>query len=136
MDIFTKEKRSEVMRAVKSSGTKIEVALAKALWKSGVRYRKNNPKVFGKPDLTLRGKVAVFVDGEFWHGKDWEQRKGRIKSNAEFWTRKIERNMQRDSEVNSRLSGEGWTVLRFWGRQVEKDLDGCVRAVVEAMGRK
>lgn len=87
-----------------------------------MRYRKNNKTVFGKPDFSFKKyKVAVFVDGEFWHGKDWEIRKADIKSNREFWIAKIERNIQRDEEVTGRLKAEGWTVFRFWGKDVVKN---------------
>lgn len=111
------------MQAVKNSGSKIEVALAKALWTKGYRYRKNNKKVFGKPDLTFKKiKLAIFVDGEFWHGKDWEKKKLEHKSNVKFWHTKIERNIERDKEVNFELEKQGWTVLRFWGNEIKKEL--------------
>lgn len=115
------------MQAVKSKGSKIELKLGKALWAKGLRYRKNNKYIFGKPDFAFkRYKVAVFVDGEFWHGKDWEIRKNDHKSNKEFWHQKIERNIERDKEVNEFLTNDGWQVLRFWGKEVEKDLVNCV----------
>lgn len=95
------------MQAVKSKGSKIETALAKALWAKGFRYRKNNKSVYGKPDFTFKKyKVAIFVDGEFWHGKDWEIRKHDHKSNQDFWLKKIERNIERDKEVNQKLKEE------------------------------
>ncbi len=120
------------MQAVKSYGSKIEVTLAKALYAKGYRYRKNDKTVFGKPDLTFKKyKIAVFVDSEFWHGKDWETRKYDHKTNKEFWFDKIERNIQRDKEVNIELKKQGWTVLRFWGKQIQKDLDSCVRKIEE-----
>jgi len=85
MDKLTKEQRRKNMQAVKSKGSKIETALAKALWAKGFRYRKNNKSVYGKPDFTFKKyKVAIFVDGEFWHGKDWEIRKHDHKSNESF----------------------------------------------------
>jgi DNA mismatch endonuclease Vsr len=122
------------MQAVKNSGSKIEVALAKALWARGHRYRKNLKTVTGKPDICFKGrKVAVFVDGEFWHGKDWAQRKADHKSNVEFWHQKIERNMERDREVNAALKAAGWTVLRFWGKEVKTDLDRCVQLIEAAL---
>lgn len=90
MDVLTKEQRSTNMRAIKSKNTKIELILGRALWSRGYRYRKNNKKVFGKPDFTFKKyKVAIFCDGEFFHGKDWETAKKRIKTNAEFWHKKI-----------------------------------------------
>src|SRR5690554_8238162 len=92
MDKLTKEQRRKNMQAVKSKGSKIETLLAKALWKKGYRYRKNDKTVFGKPDLTFKKyKIAIFVDSEFWHGKDWEKRKHDHKTNQDFWHAKIER---------------------------------------------
>ncbi len=114
------------MQAVKASGSKIETALAKALWSMGHRYRKNDKTVFGKPDITMkRHKLAIFVDSEFWHGKDWEKRKHDHKSNQGFWHKKIERNIERDKEVTKRLLADGWKVLRFWGNDVSKNLRTC-----------
>lgn len=127
MDKHTKEQRRRNMQAIKSTGSKIESILAKALWAKGFRYRRNSKNIFGKPDFSFKKyKVAVFVDGEFWHGKDWEIRKHDLKSNHEFWFAKIERNMKRDKEVNQKLSSEGWTVLRFWGKDIKKNLQYCL----------
>jgi len=124
------------MQSNKSTGTKPELALAKAMWALGLRYRKNSGSIFGKPDFSFKKyKVAVFVDGEFWHGKDWEQRKVEIKGNREFWIAKIERNIRRDMEVTGRLKAEGWTVLRFWSNDVVKNA-GChaekVKEIIQA----
>ncbi|MGV3460765.1 MAG: very short patch repair endonuclease [Flavobacterium sp.] len=133
MDVHSPEQRSKNMAAIKSTATKAEVRLGRALWHSGLRYRKNNKTVFGKPDFTFKKyKVAVFVDSEFFHGKDWDTRK-RPLTNAEFWVKKIERNMQRDIEVNTHLREQGWTVLRFWSAQVKKDLDCCVAQIQQAI---
>ena len=123
MDKLTPEQRKKNMQAVKNKGSAIEKILAKGLWSHGLRYRKNNLKVFGKPDFTFnKYKIAIFVDSEFWHGKDWEIRKYEIKSNQEFWIKKIERNIQRDIEVNEKLQNDGWTVLRFWGKELQKNV--------------
>ncbi len=122
------------MRAVKSAGSKIEKALARELWSMGYRYRKNDKTVFGKPDLTMkRYKLAIFVDSEFWHGKDWEKRKYDHKSNQQFWHNKIERNIQRDIEVNEELLKSGWKVLRFWGKDITKNLRNCTDKIIEAI---
>ncbi len=130
MDKLTKEQRRKNMQAVKSKGSKIENLLSKELWKRGYRYRKNNKSVFGKPDLTFKKyKIAIFVDSEFWHGKDWVNRKDDHKSNQEFWHRKIERNIERDIEVNDFLKKAGWHVLRFWGKQIKSDLESCVQKI-------
>ncbi|MDY0930738.1 very short patch repair endonuclease [Chryseobacterium sp. CFBP8996] len=131
MDVLTKEQRSKNMRAIKSTGTKDEVRLAKALWHLGYRYRKNDKSVFGKPDLTFKKKkIAVFVDSEFFHGKNWETEKFRIKSNQEFWVKKIERNIQRDHQVNEYLKAEGWKILRFWSKDIKKGLDHCLSSII------
>lgn len=132
MDKLTPEQRKKCMRANKSTGTKPELVLAKAMWALGLRYRKNCGSIFGKPDFSFKKyKVAVFVDGEFWHGKDWEQKKAEIKGNREFWIAKIERNIQRDIEVTGRLKAEGWMVLRFWSNDVVKDTTSCAEKVKE-----
>lgn len=130
MDRLTPEQRRKTMQAIKSTATKGEVRLAKALWKLGYRYRKNNKKIFGKPDLTFaKYKIAIFVDSEFFHGKDWETEQLRIKTNREYWIPKIERNIQRDEEVNSFLIDKNWTVLRFWSKDIEKNLEVCLARI-------
>ena len=99
-----------------------------------MRYRKNSNKVFGHPDIVFIGKkVAVFCDSEFWHGHDWENRKKDFKSHQEFWIPKIERNMQRDIEVNEKLQSEGWIVLRFWGKEIKKNLQNCADKIERAV---
>lgn len=127
MDNLTSIQRSKIMRAIRSTNTKDEVRLAKALWHLGYRYRKNNRKIFGTPDLTFKKlKIAIFVDSEFFHGKDWETQKNRFKTNREFWQNKIERNMQRDIQVNDHLMEKGWTVLRFWSTEIKNNLESCI----------
>lgn len=130
MDRITPEQRSKIMRAIRSTNTKAEIRLAKSLWNLGYRYRKNNRTVFGTPDLTFKKlKIAIFVDSEFFHGKDWETQKDRVKTNTEFWQKKIERNMQRDIEVNNYLESQTWKVLRFWSAEIEKNLEDCVATI-------
>ena len=122
MDKLTPEQRRKCMQASKNKGTKPEVLLGQALWSLGLRYRRNDKNIFGKPGFSFKKyKVAVFVDGEFWHGKDWEIRKNDIKSNQAFWIAKIERNMARDREVAEMLLKSGWKILRFWGKEVVKE---------------
>nr|WP_262916914.1 very short patch repair endonuclease [Chryseobacterium aahli] len=129
---MTKEQRIKNMQANKSSGTKPELLLTKMLFSRGHRYRKNNKTVFGKPDLTFKKiKLAIFVDGEFWYGKDWDVRKKDHKTNIEFWSKKIERNIERDKEVNEELTKQGWTILRFWGKEIEKDLLNCFTQILQ-----
>lgn len=122
------------MQAVKATGSKIETALAKELWRLGHRYRKNDKTVYGKPDMTMkRYKLAIFVDSEFWHGKDWEKHKQDHKSNLNFWYKKIMRNIQRDIEVNDYLLILGWKVLRFWGQDVIKNSRTCTDKIIEVI---
>jgi len=133
----TAEQISYNMKQVKNKGSKIEIMLQKELWSRGLRYRKNAKQVTGKPDIVFMGKkVAVFCDSEFWHGHDWENRKHDFKSNQEFWIPKIERNMERDKEVNEILESEGWTIIRFWGKEIKKDVKACADIVEEALGKK
>ena len=131
MDRHTPEQRRRNMQHVKSKDTSIELKLRKALWHAGIRYRKNWKELPGKPDIAItKYKVAVFCDSGFWHGRDYETKK-KPATNAEFWDKKIRRNMERDQEVNRELCSLGWHVIRFWDTDINKDLDGCVRTVKE-----
>lgn len=133
---YTTAKRSHNMSRIRSSGTKPEVRLKLALWHAGVRYRGNRRRLPGKPDICLiKYKLLVFVDGSFWHGYDWEYRQQHIKSNRDFWLSKIERNMQRDREINEFYRTRGWTVLRFWDHEVKNELGTCVKQVLEVIDR-
>lgn len=135
MDRISPQQLSKIMSAIRSTGTKDEVRLAKALWHLGYRYRKNNKTVFGTPDITFKKlKIAIFVDSEFFHGKDWETEKNRVKTNTEYWQKKIERNMQRDLEVNNYLKLQGWEVIRFWSAEVEKNLGLCIKKIEKEIG--
>ena len=132
----SQEAVSKNMQKIRSEDTSIELRLRKALWHKGYRYRKNYKDLPGKPDIALtKYKIAIFCDSEFFHGKDWETLKPRLEKgkNPDYWIPKIERNMERDREKDRRLLFEGWTVLHFWGKDILKDTDGCVRAVEEAI---
>ncbi len=134
MDRLSPAQRRKCMQANKSKGTSIEVVLGKALWARGFRYRKHAKGVPGHPDFCFKGKkVAVFCDGEFWHGRDWEANKVRIHSNQEFWYSKIERNIARDIDITEQLHRDGWTVIRFWESDIRKHLDECVNRVEAAL---
>lgn len=136
MDNHTPEQRHKNMKAVKNKGSKIETTLQKELWHRGLRYRKNVKSVYGKPDIVFIGKrIAIFCDSEFWHGYDWENKNKEIKSNREFWIPKIEKNIQRDKEVTEKLTADGWTVLRFWGMEIKKNLQKCAD-IIESEVRK
>lgn len=126
MDNHTPEQRTANMKAIRYKDTKIEIVLRKELWSRGIHYRKNCKDLPGKPDIVFKGKkVAVFCDSEFWHGYDWEKQKERIGTRRDYWLSKIERNMERDREVNKSLQDMGYIVLRFWGRSILKDTSAC-----------
>lgn len=128
---YTSEQRSKIMSKIRGRDTQPELAFRKALWHAGYRYRIDYGKLIGKPDIALKKhKTLIFIDGEFWHGKDWEKRKEKIKSNRGFWIPKIERNIQRDREVNQALADMGYTVFRFWETEIKKDLEGCLELVL------
>lgn len=132
MDVLTPEQRSRNMRNIRSKDTQIEIILRKALWKKGYRYRKNCKAIPGSPDIALtKYKIAIFCDGEFFHGKDWEVLKPKLKksNNSEFWINKISRNREKDDEINKKLLFEGWTVVRFWGNDIKKNTDECVQVI-------
>jgi DNA mismatch endonuclease Vsr len=136
-DNHTPEQRKKNMQAIRCKDTSIELLLRKELWGRGLRYRKNVRTLPGKPDIVfLRKKVAIFCDSEFWHGYDWENRKEDLKTNRDFWINKIERNMQRDYQVNRLLGEQGWVVLRFWGKDIQKNLTQCADIIEkEVRGR-
>jgi DNA mismatch endonuclease (patch repair protein) len=122
------------MHQVKNKDSVIELTLRKELWSRGIRYRKNVSRVLGKPDIAFLGKkIAVFCDSEFWHGFNWEEKQNEIKSNRDFWIPKIERNIERDREVNAALEADGWIVLRFWGNDIKKNVKACADLIVDAL---
>lgn len=136
MDVLTKEQRRKNMQNIRSKDTQIEVLLRKALFSKGIRYRKNYEKLPGKPDIVLtKYKIAIFCDGEFFHGKDWEVLKPRLQksNNSEFWINKISKNRERDDEVNKKLLFMGWTVIRFWETDIKKHTEDCVRVIEETI---
>lgn len=135
-DTLTPEQRKKNMQHIKSKDTKIELLLRRALWEKGYRYRKNYSGLPGKPDIALtKYKIAIFCDGEFFHGKDWEILRPRLEKsiNSDFWINKISRNIQRDSEVDKELLYRGWTVIRFWGNDIKKNIDECIQVVDEVV---
>lgn len=120
------------MARIKAKNSKPEMRLRKALWHAGLRYRKNYKFLPGKPDIiNKKYKLAIFVDGEFWHGHQWKVRKNKIKTNRAFWIPKIERNIQRDLENNFALKKKGYTVFRFWEQEVKHELGRCVKEVLD-----
>lgn len=136
MDDLTKDQRRRNMQHIRSNDTSIEVKLRKALWHKGYRYRNNDSRLPGKPDIVLtKYKIAIFCDGEFFHGKDWEILKPRLEKsdNSQYWISKISRNRERDEDVNKQLLFQGWTVIRFWGKEIQNNTDQCVKVVEEAI---
>ena len=136
MDVLNAEQRHKCMSHIKSKDTSIEVSLRRALWKKGYRYRKNYSALPGKPDIVLtKYKIAIFCDGELFHGKNWDILKPRLLkgNNPDFWVKKIERNMKRDDENDKRLLFLGWTVIHFWGNDILKNTDQCVKVIEEAI---
>lgn len=123
--------RSENMSQIKSKDTSIELGLRKALYAKGIRYRINDKTIYGKPDIVFRSKkVAVFCDSEFWHGKNYLEGKYPVKTNQSYWITKLERNIARDKLVNQTLKEQGWTVLRFWGNDIKKNLKDVIEKII------
>ena len=118
------------MKAVKSKDSRIELLMRKELWNKGYRYRKHYNKIIGRPDIVFpKYKIAIFCDGEFWHGHNWDKVKKKIKTNRKFWCNKIEGNIKRDREVDGILNQEGWKVLRFWESDILNKLDYCLSII-------
>jgi len=127
--ITTKE-RSRLMSKIRSNETSPEIILRKALWGEGIRYRKNYKKIAGNPDIAIvNKKIAIFVDGEFWHGYKWKDKRKKIKANRAYWIPKIEKNILRDKINTKKLRKEGWVVIRFWEQQLKKDLTKCLKKI-------
>ena len=127
----TDEATSKRMANVKLKHGDGEVAIAKALWHEGYRYWLNYKKLPGSPDIAIqKHHIAVFVDGEFWHGYDWEHRKAKIKRNREYWIEKIEENIARDARVNAELKALGWTPIRFWSKDIDRHFDSCIYKII------
>lgn len=132
--LVTTESTSKRMANVSLKGGKAETKLAHAIWHTGIRYRKNYRAVPGSPDIAItKYKVAVFVDGEFWHGENWEIRKQKLKSNRDYWIEKIEENIARDRRNDKLLMEMGWIPLHFWEKDVNNNLQKCVDKIVDAV---
>ena len=132
----TTELISKNMSKIRGKDTKIEIVLRKALWKKGYRYRKNYKQIPGRPDIAItKYKIAIFCDGEFFHGQEWDILRPKLEKgkNPDYWIKKIERNRERDAEKDAQLLGLGWTVIHFWGKDIIKDTDMCIRVIEEAI---
>lgn len=129
---YTTEARSKLMSKIKSKNTKPEILFRKKLWHAGIRYRNHVATLPGNPDIVNKKlKLAIFVDGEFWHGYNWEIKKDKIKTNRDFWIAKIERNMQRDGENNGKLQSLGYKVFRFWEHEIKKEPQKCIFEILD-----
>ena len=136
MDNLTPKQRKKNMHNIKSKDTEIEILLRHELWSKGYRYRKNDKTLPGTPDIVMpKYNIVIFCDGEFFHGKDWEvlQPKLMKSDNSDYWISKISRNIDHDNEVNKALLFMGWTVIRFWGNDIKKDIEGCVKVIEETI---
>ena len=128
----TDEATSKRMSNVKLKKGTAEILLAKELWHKGFRYRLNDKSLSGSPDIAiLRYNIAIFVDGEFWHGYDWDNKKPKLKRNREYWIEKIEENMARDTRVDKELLAKGWVPIHFWTKEVLKETASCIKVVQE-----
>ncbi len=128
---FKTDKQTSKNMKVQSHGkSKTEDVLAHSLWAEGIRYRRNYRVLPGKPDIAItKYKIAVFVDGEFWHGFNWEEKRKRIKRNRDYWIPKIEENMIRDKHNDILLREIGWWPIHFWSRLVNKNTTYCVEMI-------
>ena len=125
---YTTKQRSKTMSKIRGKNSIPELLLRKALWAKNIRFRIHRKDLPGRPDLVIeKYKLAVFVDGDFWHGYDWHIRKP--KTNTAFWFPKIERNMQRDKFVNEQLTEMGYIVMRFWEHEVKINLKACINQI-------
>ncbi len=139
MDVLTKAQRRKAMQHIRGKDTSIEVKLRKALWHKGYRYRKNYKKLPGSPDIAItKYKIAIFCDSEFFHGKDFSEKKEKIQNgtHGDYWVNKIDANIERDLRTDKDLASLGWTVLHFWGGEINKNLDECVKTVEEEIFKK
>ncbi|KRM67621.1 DNA mismatch endonuclease Vsr [Apilactobacillus ozensis DSM 23829 = JCM 17196] len=129
-NLKTDKKTSKRMSKVKLKRGPLENTLAQKLWYQGIRYRRNYKNLPGLPDIAItKYKIAVFIDGEFWNGFNWEQRKQRLKRNREYWINKIETNMKRDKHKDDELRKIGWISLHFWGNTVKNNVDYCIELI-------
>lgn len=136
MDVLTPEQRRRCMQANKGRGTKPERAFARLLWSSGIRYRKHQRSVPGTPDFSIKKyRLAIFIDGEFWHGRNWAARRETFSTNRQFWIAKIERNMARDRAVTAWLTDHGWKVFRFWESDVAHNPGIWIAKVLDYLER-
>ncbi len=134
VDIFAPDKRKKIMTSIKGKDTKIETLLRKELWKNGVRGYRVGMKIPGRPDIVFpKYKVAIFCDGDFWHGHNFDEWKCRL---SPKWHDKIKRNIERDRENDLKLLEQGWTILHFWEWEILGNLEGCYQKVLDTLNGK
>lgn len=122
---------SKRMSHVKTKRNSAEVMIANSLWHRGYRYRLNYKALPGSPDIALtKYRIAIFIDGEFWHGKDFEQRKTKLKNNKDYWIEKIQENIDRDLKNDKLLRQMDWYPIHFWSNDVIKYCNQCVEEVI------
>ena len=122
--------KNKRMAAIKSKNSKMEIRLRKALWSRGYRYRIHDKKLLGKPDIVLKKyRLIIFCDSDFWHGYEFGNIKKKLRSNKDYWIKKIQRNIERDKYVTNKLKKQGWTVLRFWEHEINKDISKCIEKI-------
>ena len=127
-DNLTPEQRHKNMTHIKSTNTKIEKDITKALWNLGYRFRKNVKGLPGKPDIAIKNyKIVIFLDSCFWHKCPEHFKKP--KSNLEYWEPKIKRNVERDAEINRYYQNKNWHILRIWEHEVKKDFDNTLAKI-------
>ncbi len=133
-DVFSKEKRSEVMRGIKGKGTKLELETARMLRRAKIKYR-SHPKIYGSPDFLVDGRLLLFCDGSFWHGRNWKVLRARLAAGNDpgYWVRHIETNRKRDRKVNRILAERGYQVLRLWDTDLQKRPEKCVEKIKKAL---
>ncbi|MGN0250105.1 MAG: very short patch repair endonuclease [Oliverpabstia sp.] len=130
----TDEVTSRRMSNVKLKRGDAEITLAKMLWHKGYRYRLNYKKLPGSPDIAItKSKIAIFVDGEFWHGYNWDEKKSKLKRNRDYWIQKIEENMARDVRVDKQLLAMDWVPIHFWSKEIKKNPDECIQTIEEVI---
>lgn len=133
------EASSRAKRHNRRTDSQHEKMLRLELWRMGLRYRKNVETLPGKPDIVfVRERVAIFCDGDFWHGRDWEEQKSKLShgTNAEYWIQKIESNKERDRLNNALLEAEGWCIIRLWETDIKQDLKAAAKLIKEVVNER
>src|SRR3989338_9276368 len=132
MDRITKEKRSRIMSSIRSVNNSVEIKFRKLLFANGLRGYRNHYPIRGKPDIVfVSKKLAIFIDGDFWHGYNWK--KLGKKPPRKYWQAKINRNIERDKETMKVLKKEGWKILRLWEHNIKKNPEKCILKVKKCL---